>query len=132
MPLDIDSDDFYLNRKEAIDAHLKAIEVWSDGDLREFLVDRWNENYGSVSGVSWELFRSFDHFFGLVTCFKRCQLRGMVERVLKKHRHTRSGFPDLTVWNPASRSVKIIEVKGPNDRLSTKQILWLGYEQQSV
>ena len=43
------------------------------------------------------------------------------------HRHTRSGFPDLTMWSTQSGRVTFVEVKGPNDRLSNKQILWLDY-----
>jgi len=42
-------------------------------------------------------------------------------------RHTRSGFPDLTLWNPDAGQVKVVEVKGPGDRLSTKQILWIQF-----
>ena len=31
------------------------------------------------------------------------------------------------LWNPATRTARIVEVKGPNDRLSTKQMLWIRY-----
>ena len=47
--------------------------------------------------------------------------------MIKNHRHTRSGFPDLTMWNPETKTCQIVEVKGPNDRLSKKQILWIDY-----
>ena len=53
------------------------------------------------------------------------QLHGICQRLIKHHRHTRSGFPDLTVWDPASKRVAFVEVKGPGDRLSNKQVLWL-------
>ena len=49
------------------------------------------------------------------------------ERLAKDHRFTRSGFPDLIMWNPVEKISRIVEVKGPNDKLSTKQILWIDY-----
>ena len=42
---------------------------------------------------------------------------------MTNHRHTRSGFPDLTMWDTNNHRVVFVEVKGPNDRLSNKQIL---------
>ena len=33
----------------------------------------------------------------------------------------------MTVWNPSTKEVRIVEVKGPNDRLSNKQILWIDF-----
>merc|ERR1712110_87698 len=46
---------------------------------------------------------------------------------IKDHRSTRSGLPDLTTWSPGQRTVRMIEVKGPGDKLSTKQILWIEF-----
>jgi Fanconi-associated nuclease 1 len=37
----------------------------------------------------------------------------------------RSGLPDLTLWNPDTETVWFVEVKGPGDKLSYKQILWI-------
>ena len=31
------------------------------------------------------------------------------------------------MWNPETKTCQIVEVKGPNDRLSKKQILWIDY-----
>ena len=41
MPLDHDTDDFYANRCEAIDARLLHIEGADDAELREMIRDRW-------------------------------------------------------------------------------------------
>ena len=38
---------------------------------------------------------------------KAKQLRGILERLVKRHRHTRSGFPDLTMWNPDKKTLKV-------------------------
>ena len=39
--------------------------------------------------------------------------------------YTMSGFPDLILWHPEKCVLKIIEVKGPGDRLSEKQMIWI-------
>ncbi|MEQ2177139.1 Fanconi-associated nuclease 1 [Goodea atripinnis] len=38
----------------------------------------------------------------------------------KDYRHCRGGLPDLVVWNTSNNTYK-----GPNDRLSQKQQIWL-------
>ena len=81
----------------------------------------------SASLCNWDLFRDADHLCGLLRCLDGHQWKAICERLVKNHRHTRSGFPDLTLWNPETGSCCFVEVKSPNDRLSTKQILWLEY-----
>ena len=76
---------------------------------------------------SWEMFKGPDHLSGLLKCLTGLQWRAICERLIKHHRHTRSGFPDLTVWNPDLSVCHFVEVKGPNDRLSAKQILWMEF-----
>ena len=40
MPLDHDTDDFYANRGEAVDARLEQIEAADDAELRDMIRDR--------------------------------------------------------------------------------------------
>ena len=87
----------------------------------------WLQNHGVVSLVNWDLFSSEEMLRTLVQCFDPLSLLSVMERMLKDHRSTRSGLPDLTLWNPQSKSVRMIEVKGPGDKLSTKQILWIQF-----
>ena len=76
---------------------------------------------------TWDMFKGPDHLSGLLKCLTGLQWRAICERLIKHHRHTRSGFPDLTVWNPDLSVCHFVEVKGPNDRLSAKQILWMEF-----
>lgn len=62
-----------------------------------------------------------------MSCIRREQLAMIIKRIVEDHRHHRSGFPDLTLWDPATSRVALIEVKGPGDKLSTKQRLWLDF-----
>ena len=132
VPLDFDTDDFYVNRKDLVDNRLEEIQQWSFHQLSLFVEQIWGSwaNTVTSSPANWDLFPSgVEELLGLLKCFSGFQLRGICERLAKDHRHTRSGFPDLTLWNPneMSREVAFIEVKGPNDKLSAKQILWLNY-----
>ncbi|TRY67681.1 hypothetical protein TCAL_02942 [Tigriopus californicus] len=127
VPLDFNTDDFYLARKPQIDDRLDDLLHWTDLELNDWVQERWEQSHGVISLVNWDLFHNVEHILGLIHCFKRDQLHGICDRLIKKHRYTRSGYPDLTLWNPETKTVEIVEVKGPNDRLSNKQILWLDY-----
>ena len=43
----------------------------------------------------------------------------MLERLVKNPRHTRSGFPDLTLWNPQTGALKV-----PRQSLTCVMPLW--------
>ena len=38
-------------------------------------------------------------------------IAGILERYVKDPRHTRSGFPDLTLWNTENKTFKVFVVK---------------------
>jgi hypothetical protein len=54
-------------------------------------------------------------------------LRLIFERLLSDIRTHRSGFPDLIQFDIEAQRYKLIEVKGPGDRLQDNQKLWLDY-----
>lgn len=43
------------------------------------------------------------------------------------HASGAGGLPDLLLWRPADKSAKVVEVKGPRDRLSHQQRFWLAH-----
>ncbi|XP_070333780.1 fanconi-associated nuclease 1 isoform X3 [Odocoileus virginianus] len=61
----------------------------------------------------------------LVSCLGGSILSGVCRRLALDFRHCRGGLPDLVVWSSQSHHVKLVEVKGPHDRLSQKQMIWL-------
>lgn len=147
LPLDFDTLDFYQTRKESIEKRLGDIRSGSSSEVVELIVKAWNENHGQTSLVSWDRFKDLEHVCGLVQCISPLVLAAISQRLLQNYRHYRSGFPDLTIWNPQEKVAfvanqnfkmlncffffpqiwRIIEVKGPNDRLSPKQTLWLDF-----
>ena len=87
----------------------------------------WEAHFEQSCLIHWDLFKSPQFAANLILSLGVPVVAKICHRLAKDHRFTRSGFPDLIVWNPDKRISKIVEVKGPNDRLSTKQILWLEF-----
>ncbi|XP_038072223.1 fanconi-associated nuclease 1-like [Patiria miniata] len=127
-PLDMRSDSFYHNRREALEQRLGEIRQADSQELQDRLETSWTEYQGEQCiGVSWDLFHDVHHAKGLLVCLGGEFLSAVAERILRNHRHCRGGMPDLTVWNPDTGKFKLVEVKGPGDRLSQKQILWIDF-----
>jgi hypothetical protein len=60
-------------------------------------------------------------------CIPATHLQKCFERLLADIRTNRSGLPDLIQLWPAERRYKLIEVKGPGDRLQDNQVRWLNF-----
>uniref|UniRef100_A0A8C2AQP2 Fanconi-associated nuclease n=1 Tax=Cyprinus carpio TaxID=7962 RepID=A0A8C2AQP2_CYPCA len=125
-PLDLHTDCFYGNRREAIEARAEMLRQASAETLQELLADVWNAQEGRVCAlINWERFSSLQQAQSLVACLGGHFLSGVVLRMAKDYRHCRGGLPDLVVWSTYNKKFKLVEVKGPNDRLSQKQQIWL-------
>ena len=127
LPYDWDSDHFFEAREEAINIRLAVLRSLDREELAMKAVSTWQLHQGTVSPVSWEMLGSEEALRQLVICFDPLSLASVMERMIRDHRSTRSGLPDLTTWSPGARTVRMIEVKGPGDKLSTKQILWIEF-----
>ncbi|XP_018021778.1 fanconi-associated nuclease 1-like [Hyalella azteca] len=127
VPLDLDYPNFYLARKISIDERVREVAGMTDGDVADAVSRVWSQHHGEISIVNWDLFKSEQHATDLILSLGVSVVSLICDRLARDHRFTRSGFPDLVVWNPSTKESRIVEVKGPNDRLSTKQILWLDY-----
>ncbi|XP_049578012.1 fanconi-associated nuclease 1 isoform X2 [Syngnathus scovelli] len=131
-PLDFYTDCFYENRREAIDCRVQLIREASVETLRDILEQVWISQEGKVcSCANWERFSSLSQAQSLACCMGGGFLAGVITRMAKDFRHCRGGLPDLVVWSTSDNSYKLVEVKGPNDRLSQKQQIWL-YELQKL
>lgn len=60
-------------------------------------------------------------------CIPAEHLRVCFERILADVRLNRSGLPDLVKLWPRERRYRLIEVKGPGDKLQDNQIRWLRF-----
>ncbi|KAM3924447.1 fanconi-associated nuclease 1 [Leptodactylus fuscus] len=126
FPLDLYTDSFYKNRKDAIENRLQLLEDSPTEVLHDMMADVWNAHLGEAAAlVVWERFSSLQQAQGLVSCLGGQILSGICRKMSKDIRHCRGGLPDLVMWNVQKKIFKLVEVKGPNDRLSHKQMIWL-------
>ncbi|XP_068954526.1 fanconi-associated nuclease 1 isoform X2 [Petaurus breviceps papuanus] len=131
FPLDLYTDSFYENRRDAIESRLQMIHKASPETLKEWIANVWNAQEGKVASVvNWDRFSSLQQAQDLVSCFGGPFLSGICKLLATDLRHHRGGLPDLVVWNTSNNHFKLVEVKGPNDRLSHKQMIWLDELQQ--
>ncbi|NWX29535.1 FAN1 nuclease, partial [Notiomystis cincta] len=125
-PLDLYTDSFYENRRPDIEARLQQLHTASSETLAKLVADVWTTQEGKAAAlVNWGRFISLQQVQSLVSCLGGTFLSGVFQRLSRDLRHCRGGLPDLLVWRSHSRHFKLVEVKGPKDRLSPKQMLWL-------
>jgi hypothetical protein len=62
-----------------------------------------------------------------LNCFPKEHLKACFARILADIRANRCGLPDLVQFWPEERRYRLIEVKGPGDRLQDNQIRWLTF-----
>ncbi|XP_036211514.1 fanconi-associated nuclease 1 isoform X3 [Myotis myotis] len=125
-PLDLCTDSFFASRRPAIEARLRRIHAAPAERLRAWVAATWEAQEGRAAAVvSWDRFASLQQAQDLVSCLGGPVLSGVCRRLAEDFRHCRGGLPDLVVWSSQDRRCKLVEVKGPNDRLSHKQMVWL-------
>ncbi|XP_029387192.1 fanconi-associated nuclease 1 isoform X2 [Mus pahari] len=125
-PLDLLTDSFFSSREQALEARLQLIHSAPAESLRAWVTEAWQAQQGRVASlVSWDRFTSLQQAQDLVSCLGGPVLSGVCRRLAADFRHCRGGLPDLVVWNSQSHHCKLVEVKGPSDRLSCKQMIWL-------
>jgi hypothetical protein len=62
-----------------------------------------------------------------LSCLPPQHLRACFARILTDIRANRCGLPDLVQFWPSERRYRLIEVKGPGDRLQDNQVRWLSF-----
>ncbi|XP_021765063.1 fanconi-associated nuclease 1 homolog [Chenopodium quinoa] len=124
-PLDMDSDDFYVARKSIIELHLQKIH---EGMAEAILIMSWELHFGTLCrGVNWER-NSLSELRAAVTCIGGPCLANLCRLLAQDYRSWTSGMPDLLLWRfhgEYKGEAKLVEVKGPRDRLSEQQRAWL-------
>jgi FAN1, HTH domain/VRR-NUC domain/Fanconi anemia-associated nuclease SAP domain len=123
-PVDLESGHFYRRRRSEFDecfAHLDS------GGYREVIWRVFKEKWGIQSPfVRWH---HLDKTLLLLSldCFPPEHLRLWFEWILRDVKENRAGFPDLVQFYPEQRKYRLIEVKGPGDRVQDNQKRLLEY-----
>ncbi|HDZ57388.1 MAG TPA: VRR-NUC domain-containing protein [Pseudomonas xinjiangensis] len=121
-PVDLLAPDFYRRRAE----HFASCFAWLETDDYKH---RIRDTYRSKTGV-----QSPFVFWGALDenllelaldCLPPAHLRVWFERLLTDIKANRAGMPDLIQFWPQEKRYRMIEVKGPGDRLQDNQRRWL-------
>jgi len=123
-PSDLHSPDFYQRRAELFEDCLAQLDS-----------NQWQatirQHYGSKYGL-----QSPFVFWGTLTpalleqalhCLPVEHLRHWFRRLLLDIKANRTGMPDLIQFFPEERRYRMIEVKGPGDKLQDNQLRWLDF-----
>ncbi|HEY9104736.1 VRR-NUC domain-containing protein [Chitinimonas sp.] len=123
-PADLASPDFVSRRADLFAACLAQLDDGRYLDtIRRHYREKWNRQSPFV-------------FWGLIdetlleqalTCLPAAHLRLWFQRLLADVSTNRSGLPDLVQFWPTQGRYRLIEVKGPGDRLQDNQLRWLDY-----
>lgn len=126
-PLDLETDDFYVARESLIESHLQKIH---DGMAEEILITSWDLHFGTACrGVKWERHILSD-LRAAVSCIGGRRLAALFRHLSLDYRSWSRGMPDLLLWrfhggDMGWGEAKLVEVKGPRDRLSEQQRAWM-------
>jgi tetratricopeptide (TPR) repeat protein len=128
-PADLHQPDFHARRAALFEACLSELE---DGRYQATIRKRYRDKFGLQSPfVYWSVLDEALLDIAL-SCLPAEHLRGCFRRMLEDLKANCTGMPDLIQFWPARGSYRMIEVKGPGDRLQDNQVRWLAFcaEQQ--
>jgi hypothetical protein len=123
-PADLHSLDFHRRRAQEF---ADCLAQCDDGRYRATILAHFDEKAGiSAPFVSWEyLDRALLEL--ALDCIPAAHVKRWCERILADVKVNRTGFPDLIQFWPHEKRYRMIEVKGPGDRLQDNQLRWIDY-----
>ncbi len=123
-PVDLLSADFHPRRAELFAACLAQLD--SDAYKRT-IRQTYAAKYGILSPfVFWGALDA-ELLEQALDCLPAAHLRAWFQRLLLDIKANRAGMPDLIQFWPAHKRYRMIEVKGPGDRLQDNQRRWLAF-----
>ena len=123
-PADLLEADFQRRREPLFSACFAQLH---SGAYRDSILRTFEEKSGIQSPfVPWGALTREELELAL-DCIPAPHLQKFFERLLCDVRANRSGLPDLIQLWPAERRYRLIEVKGPGDRLQDNQVRWLNF-----
>lgn len=122
-PLDMYQENFVANRPG-------ITTLWALLETDQYhhaLRQIWNEKQGVANHfVNWS-FLSSELLDIALHSIPAHHLKLIFERLLFDIKNNRSGLPDLIQFFPAQNTYRMVEVKGPGDRIQDNQQRWLDY-----
>ncbi|OTF77835.1 fanconi-associated nuclease 1-like protein, partial [Euroglyphus maynei] len=121
VPLDLRYDSFYQQRKSLIDDRINEISTWSSEKISEEIIYKTLITEYPID-IDYVIMNNLNE---IASCMTPKKLAKLLHSLATNYRHLRKGFPDLIMWNKNTGQFKAIEVKGPTDRISNIQSIWL-------
>jgi len=126
-PADLLEQDFYSRRVDLFDACLAQLD---SADYRDTLRATYAAKFGVQSPfVAWS-YLSESLLEDALQCLPPEHLKVWFKRLLQDIKTNRAGMPDLIQFWPEQKTYRMIEVKGPGDRLQDNQLRWLALCEQ--
>lgn len=123
-PSDLYSPDFYLRRAALFDACLAQLD---DEGYQAVIRQHYVSKHGLQSPfVFWGALTP-DLLEQALHCLPAHHLKRWFRRLLQDIKANRTGMPDLIQFYPEQQRYRMIEVKGPGDRLQDNQLRWLDF-----
>ena len=141
FPLDFYEKDFYINRKDIINAKLNKIQNYKKEQLINHIKMIYNIKKGIKNPcIEWDTHvYNQDILIKIGVAFGPIKLAEIFKVILNQGlKNVKSGMPDLFLWSEKGQnkfkeqffyaeinSIKLVEVKSVNDKLSDNQKFWL-------
>jgi hypothetical protein len=123
-PADLDSPYFYERRRDRFTACFAELE---SGRYKDIIRQRIVVKRGiQAPFVAWGLLRQ-PLLECALECFPASHLRLWFEWIVRDVVENRTGFPDLVQFWPNERRYRMVEIKGPGDRLQDNQQRFLEF-----
>lgn len=124
QPLDLTEDSFSIVRGPVLRQRLIEIENTGGLHLIRQTDERERERKTWAVGCRWDEYSRQD-LLEIAECMGGKALSVVSQMLAEEWSHCTAGMPDLCVWRFADKKVCFCEVKGPGDKLSDKQKLWI-------
>jgi len=122
-PLDLYQENFSTNRPGIN----QLWQLLDENQYQDHIRQVWREKNGITNHlVHWQFLDQALLDLALHS-IPATHLKAIFERLLFDIKNNRSGLPDLIQFFPSTNSYRMIEVKGPGDRIQDNQQRWLDY-----
>jgi len=123
-PADLLNEDFQARRADLFQACLAELD---DGRYRQTIRERYVAKWGVQSPFVFWGALSEPLLEQALDCLPAEHLKHWFNRLLLDIKANRAGMPDLIQFWPQHKTYRMIEVKGPGDRLQDNQLRWLEF-----
>jgi tetratricopeptide (TPR) repeat protein len=123
-PVDLLNEDFHARRTDLFRACLDELD---DGRYLQTIRERYFAKWGVQSPFVFWGALSEDLLDQALDCLPAEHLKHWFNRLLLDIKANRAGMPDLIQFWPQHKTYRMIEVKGPGDRLQDNQLRWLEF-----